>query len=83
MEPEQKPVGEAHQMSELVEGFTHCIWDARVIPVGTKLYTSPPQRTWVRLTDEQWQVIADTLNCVITRSQKNVIESKIKEKNHE
>jgi hypothetical protein len=44
-----------------------------------ELYTTLPQRTWVGLTDEQWQVIADTLHCVITRSQKNVIESKLKE----
>lgn len=36
---QQEPIGEAQQMSE---GFTHCIWDARVVPVGTKLYTSPP-----------------------------------------
>jgi hypothetical protein len=26
-------------------------------PVGTKLYTAPPQRTWVDLTDEQIDVI--------------------------
>jgi hypothetical protein len=48
---EQEPVGEAQQMSELSDGFTHCIWDARVIPVGTKLYAAPPQRK--PLTDEQ------------------------------
>ena len=43
-QPEQEPVGEAQQMAKFVEGFTHCIWDARVVPVGTKLYTTPPQR---------------------------------------
>ena len=42
------------------------------------LYTSPPQRK--PLTDEQWQVIADTLGCLITRSQKDVIEAELKKK---
>ena len=44
--------------------------------------TSPPASK--PLTDEQWQVIADTLGCFITRSQKDTIEYAlgIKEKNH-
>jgi len=37
------------------------------------LYTAPPQRQ--PLTDEQWQVMADTLHCAITRTQKNAIEA--------
>jgi hypothetical protein len=46
-QPEQEqgePVGVAHLMQE---GFTHCIWSEYVVPVGTKLYTTPQQRTWV------------------------------------
>lgn len=31
----------------------------------------------VPLTDEQWQVIADTLDCLITRKQKDAIEAVI------
>ena len=64
----------------------------KMIPAGSKLYTTPPaaqpddeaadcprcghccpQRQ--PLTDEQWQIMADTLDCAITRSQKNVIEA--------
>jgi hypothetical protein len=44
-------------------------------PHTVPLYASPPQRTWVGLTDEQWQFIADTLNCFITREQKDAIEA--------
>ena len=43
--------------------------------ISTPLYTSPQPRPWVGLTDEQWQVVADTLNCTITRSQKDIIET--------
>ncbi len=39
--------------------------------------TPPAQRTWVGLTDEQWQSIADTLGCFITRGQKDAIEATI------
>lgn len=35
--------------------------------------TSPPKRE--PLTDDQWQVMADTLDCFITRSQKDIIEA--------
>ena len=55
---------------------------ARIFNSNTALYTSTPaQRTWVGLTDEQWQSIADTLGCIITRGQKDAIEAKLKEKN--
>lgn len=37
--------------------------------------STPPQRK--SLTDEQWQVIADTLDCLITRKQKDAIEAVI------
>ena len=51
--------------------------EVRVLP----LYTIPPKREWVGLTDEQWQIFADTLECFITRKQKDIIEAKLKEKN--
>ena len=47
------------------------------LPYWKPLYTTPPQRK--PLTDEQWQVIADTLDCIITRSQKDIIDAKLKE----
>lgn len=37
--------------------------------------SSLAQRTRVGLTDEQWQIIADTLGCFITRGQKDIIEA--------
>ena len=40
---------------------------------GVAFYTAPPQRK--PLTDEQWQVIADTLDCLITRKHKDAIEA--------
>lgn len=48
-------------------------WNVCAPPIMTDLYTSPPQRK--PLTDEQWQSIADTLGCAITRGQKDTIET--------
>ena len=39
---EQEPIGEAHAYDSATR-YTHCIWDANVVPVGTKLYTTPPE----------------------------------------
>ena len=39
---EQEPIGEARAY-ESTTRYTHCIWDANVVPVGTKLYTAPPE----------------------------------------
>ena len=47
---EQEPIGEARAY-ESTTRYTHCIWDANVVPVGTKLYTAPPKRQ--PLTDAQ------------------------------
>jgi len=45
------------------------------------LYTTPPQRTWVGLTDEE---VADIERNSITRRQAiRAIEAKLKEKNHD
>ena len=72
-QPAQEPVAlvisGALVKSELPENYTG------------HLYTNPPQREWVGLTDEQWQIFADTLECFITRQQKDIIEAKLKEKN--
>ncbi len=48
-EPEQEPVGE---IVDAIEGAFKCSF-TKMLPVGTKLYTTPPQRTWVGLTDEE------------------------------
>ena len=47
-EPAQEPVGE---IVDAIEGAFKCSF-TKMLPVGTKLYTTPPQRTWVGLTDE-------------------------------
>jgi len=36
-------------------------WHEPALPIGTKLYTSPPQRTWVGLTDEEYSQLHDGL----------------------
>ena len=76
-QPVQEHIGEAHLMQE---GFTHCIWAEAAVPVWTKLYTTPPQRTWIGLTEvekgELWG--RDT---VIPFSYADAIEAKLKEKN--
>lgn len=43
----------------------------RIVPMAEQ----PAQRK--PLTDEQWQSIADTLGCIITRDQKDAIEATI------
>ena len=59
-------------------------WHEPALPVGTKLYTSPPaQRTWVGLTDEEVTWLCDTAKSheqtwgMFARA----IEAKLKEKN--
>ena len=49
-QPEQEPVGE---IVDAIEGAFKCSF-TKMLPVGTKLYTNPPQRTWVGLTDEEF-----------------------------
>ena len=71
-QPEQEPVA-------IADGtFNHNC------PLGTPLYTTPPQRTWVGLTDEEWDemwiicgrpYLADWCNAA------EAIEAKLKEKN--
>jgi hypothetical protein len=46
---EQEPVGE---IVDAIEGAFKCSF-TKMLPVGTKLYTTPPQRTWVGLTLEE------------------------------
>ena len=60
-------------------------WHEPPLPVGTKLYTTPPaaQRQWVGLTDDEIQVV---LNKVASEYQygdtfAKAIEAKLKEKN--
>jgi len=50
------------------------------------LYTAPPQRTWVGLTDEEMMMLEETTTCTKDeswlRNLTRAIEAKLKEKNN-
>ena len=52
---EQEPV--ATVTSETGADITMSWWHEPALPIGTKLYITPPQRTWVGLTDAEVQNI--------------------------
>ena len=58
---------------------------ASEIPTGTKLYTKPPKREWVGLTDEEidalWQEWKDAV-CLDHKTWAKAIESALKDKNN-
>ena len=59
-------------------------WHEPALPVGTKLYTTPPQRTWVGLTDEQMLECNMDGDLMIDReTAKRNVEAKLKEKNND
>jgi len=47
-----EPVGEM-QLSAIIEGVVPVVPIELQLPAGTKLYTTPQQRTWVGLTEEE------------------------------
>ncbi len=71
-------VAEIHMSRYTIE------WTNGDLPEGTKLYTTPPQRTWVGLTDEE---ILEHQDCVPNSYTLDLIEfvqaieAKLKEKN--
>jgi len=66
------------------DGVTlHLGWDD--LPVGTKLYATPPQRTWVGLTPDELNAIFDSMKTWNSFQITDVyfaIEAKLKEKNN-
>jgi hypothetical protein len=91
-EREQEPVAivaEIHMSRYTIE------WTNGDLPEGTKLYTTPPQRTWVGLTEEELYEIYDESDdgsspcgvcgacskCKIEVAIARAIEAKLKEKN--
>jgi hypothetical protein len=68
--------------SETGADITMSWWNEPALPMGTKLFTHPPQRTWVglaaedRLTAKYMQDAPDGIEAVI-----DYIESKLKERN--
>jgi hypothetical protein len=72
----QEPVGEiVHAFSDLVS-----VSIPKMPPVGTKLYTAPPKREWVSLTNEEIVALI-ALNGVSLADLVKHIDSKLQEKN--
>ena len=77
--PPQRTEPVATVTSETGADITMSWWHEPALPVGTKLYTTPPQRTWVGLTDEDVsEIVRGTHN---TGSFVRAITAKLKEKN--
>jgi hypothetical protein len=73
----QEPV--ATVTSETGADITMSWWHEPALPVGTKLFTHPPQRTWVGLTDEEeneYNYLGPDMHWVIQE-----IAAKLKKKN--
>jgi uncharacterized protein (DUF2237 family) len=78
-QPAQEPVGTVQRINGITIGYLEIKQ-----PVGTKLYTTPPQRTWVGLTPEdlkpicdEWRIVYGAWMIDFARD----IEAKLKEKN--
>ena len=77
VQPEQEPVGWAEH------GVINWLAD-RQFNHTSFLYDTPPQRTWVGLTDEELQPIADEYRILFgswVKDFAHAIEAKLKEKN--
>jgi hypothetical protein len=77
-----KPVGEVYGWHGTGKGQPMCRFDTTEaeMPVGTKLYTTPPQREWVGLNDEEIKTIWGSYFSRGLEFAK-AIEAKLKEKN--
>ena len=82
-QPAQEPVGEM-QLSGIIGGLVIPVVPVE-LPIGTKLYTIPPQRPWVGLTDDEMLAIEQNTTCTADESWLRKvtlnIEAKLKEKN--
>jgi hypothetical protein len=71
--------------SETGADITMSWWHEPALPMGTKLFTHPPQRTWVGLKDEEIDYIYTGIEAVHDEVDSDVlcraIEAKLKEKN--
>ena len=78
-QPEQEPVATVRCINGITIGYLEVMQ-----PVGTKLYTTPPQRTWVGLTDEERAAIYGEFGMALLPVRKVIaeeIEAKLREKN--
>jgi hypothetical protein len=82
-QPAQEPV--EYQMLILGGRWTHCakhIYDAADKSIVRALYTTPPKRPWVGLTDDERECIAEDYNLIGYKSPFKEIEQALKEKNN-
>jgi len=89
-QPEQEPVAWAmdYDIESVLSGFSTSLMGTamRIESAFPKhrvklLYTHPPQRTWVGLTDEELNQICNSLDYYGDRGLVELIEAKLKEKN--
>jgi hypothetical protein len=80
-QPEQEPIGWADRFEFDKEG--HDFWCNRQKPAsgGVPLYTAPPKREWVGLTDEEVDALLGKLSLGAVDEDVRTIEAKLKEKN--
>jgi len=76
-QPEQEPVGE---IVDAIEGAFKCSF-TKMLPVGTKLYTTPPQRTWVGLDEDEFVYFCAYVNHEKLSEIENVLRDKNESKN--
>lgn len=81
-EPEQEPVAMRYDFDgygwKYIDSGSGSDWQTR-IKDAEPLYTTPPQRTWVGLTDEEFQLIYDIGRT--PAGMMEMVEAKLKEKN--
>ena len=83
---EQKPVAIVEASWNDDEGFVLVKRLVKSLPKGSCLYTTPPQRTWVGLTDEDIKAVNAQVSQIppidyTTTTYAKAIEAKLKEKN--
>ena len=84
MGPEQEPVAFINVEQRKLEWAKYMTWDTPTVVNLPKipLYTTPPQRTWVGLTQQEVQKIHDTYHKRMGPQEfAAMVEAKLKEKN--
>ena len=76
---QDEPIAEV--TSETGAEITMSWWHEPALPVGTKLYTTPQQRTWVGLTDDEIFEIHKQVDSMQYLTFGHAIEQRLKEKN--